>query len=79
MQEILGTGVRPTERKKGYATQMLAMALDYCKNEIKLDKVMINCHKENIPSRKTILNAGGILEREYEKDGKIIQLYWVNL
>lgn len=75
----IGYGVRPSERKKGYATQMLTQALDYCKNDIKLDKVMINCHKDNTPSRKTIINAGGVLEREYEKDGKIIQLYWVNL
>ena len=75
----IGYGVRPSERKKGYATQMLTQALDYCKNDIKLDKVMINCHKDNTPSRKTIINAGGVLEREYELDGKIIQLYWVNI
>ena len=40
---------------------------------------MINCYKENEASRKTIINAGGKLEREYEQDGKIIQLYWVKL
>lgn len=75
----IGYGVRPSERKKGYVTQMLSQALDYCKNEIGLQKVMINCNKDNEASRKTILNAGGILEREYEKDGKIIQLYWVKI
>jgi len=75
----IGYGVRPTERKKGYATKMLASALEYCKNEIELEKVMINCHKSNEASRKTIINAGGILEREYEKDGEIIQLYWVSI
>ena len=58
---------------------MLEKALDYCKNEIGLQKVMINCHKDNEPSRKTIINAGGVLEREYEQDGKIIQLYWVKI
>lgn len=40
---------------------------------------MIGCYKDNEPSRKTILNAGGILEREYEKDGEIVQTYWVKL
>ena len=79
MQEILDTGVRPSERKKGYATKMLKSALDYCKSEIKKDRVMINCYKDNEASRKTIINAGGILEREYEKDGNIIQLYWVKI
>ncbi|MBO4815925.1 MAG: hypothetical protein J5507_03175 [Clostridia bacterium] len=58
---------------------MLAKALEYCKDVIGLDKVMIGCYKDNEPSRKTILNAGGILEREYEKDGEIVQTYWVKL
>ena len=75
----IGYGVRPTERRKGYATQMLTAGLEYCKNEIGLDRVMINCYKSNEPSRKTILNAGGILEKEYEKDGEIVQKYWINL
>ena len=75
----IGYGVRPTERKKGYATQMLDNALRYCKNEIGLDKVMINCYKNNEPSRKTIINAGGILDRECEREGKTIQFYFINL
>lgn len=79
MQEILVIGVRPSERKKGYATQMLAKALEYCKDEIGLEKAMISCYQSNEPSRKTILNAGGILEKEYEKDGEIVQIYWINL
>ncbi len=79
MLEILDIGVRPTERKKGYATKMLERALDYCKNEIGLDKVMIGCYKSNEPSRKTIVKAGGILEKEYEKDGEITQVYWISL
>ena len=72
-------GVRPTERRKGYATQMLAKALEYCKNEVGLDKVMIGCYKSNEASRKTILNAGGVLEKEYEKDGETVQTYWITL
>ena len=75
----MAIGVRPTERKKGYATQMLAKALEYCKSEIGLDKVMISCYKSNEGSRKTIINASGILDKEYEKDGEIVQTYWVKL
>ena len=75
----IGYGVRPTERRKRYATKMLDIALDYCKNQINLDRVMINCYKSNEPSRKTIINAGGKLEREREKDGETVQIYWVNL
>ena len=75
----IGYGVRPSERKKGYATQMLAKGLEYCKNEIGLNKVMINCYKSNEPSRKTILKAGGKLEREFEADGEVVQVNWINL
>ena len=75
----IGYGVRPTERRKGYVTQMLNQALKYCKDKLKLDKVMISCDKKNEGSRKTILNAGGILEKEYTKDGEEVQIYWINL
>ena len=74
----IGYGVRPTERRKGYATQMLKQALEYCKNELKLEKVMISCDKENIGSKKTIINAGGILEREYvTPEGENVQVHWI--
>ena len=76
----VGYSIRPTERKKGYMTQMLAQALIYCKEELNLEKVMLGCYKENIASRKTIINAGGILEREYKTDeGELVQVYWVKL
>ena len=61
----IGYGIRPSERKKGYITQILDQALNYCKNEIKLDKVMISCDRKNEASRRTILSAGGVLEKEY--------------
>lgn len=44
----IGYGVRPTERRKGYVTQMLSQALEFCKNDLGLKKVIISCHKENI-------------------------------
>ena len=50
----IGYGVRPSERRKGYVTQMLKQALKYCKDELKLDKVMISCDKENEGSRKQL-------------------------
>ena len=76
----IGYGIRPKERRKGYVTQMLGLALDYCKNELKLEKVMLACNKENDGSRKTIVNAGGVLEKEYKTDnGEEIQIYWIKL
>lgn len=76
----IGYGIRPTERRKGYATQMLSQALEYCKKELHLEKVMISCDKENEGSRKTIINAGGILEKEYmTDDGENVQVYWIKI
>ena len=76
----IGYAVRPTERQKGYATQMLNQALNFCKKELNLDKVMISCAKENPGSRKTILKAGGVFEREYTaEDGENVQIYWIKL
>lgn len=76
----IGYGIRPTERRKGYATQMLEQALKYCKEELNLEKVMLGCYKENEASRRTILNAGGALEREVKtENGKIAQVYWIKL
>lgn len=75
----IGFGVRPSERKKGYATQILQAALEHAK-EISLEKVMVACYKENEASRKTILKCGGMLEREFlHSDGKYVQVYWINL
>lgn len=38
----IGYAVRPTERHKGYATQMLEQGLEYCKT-IGLERVMLCC------------------------------------
>ncbi len=74
----IGYGIRPSERKKGYATEMLRLALSICK-EKGLDKVLITCDKDNIASAKTMLGNGAILENEVLEDGKIVQRYWITL
>ena len=75
----IGDGVRPSERRKGYATEMIRLALEKCK-EIGLDKVLITCNKDNIGSRKSIQNNGGILENEtLDEIGKELQRFWIEL
>ena len=74
----IGYSVRKTERRKGYATEMLKLSLEKCK-ELNIEKVLITCNKENIPSAKTILNNNGILENEIKNGDKITQRYWINL
>lgn len=75
----IGYGVRPSERKKGIASNMLKLGIDIIKSEHKLDKVLITCDKSNIGSAKTILANGGILENEVIDGDKTIQRYWIRL
>lgn len=75
----IGDGVRPSERRKGYATEMIALALEECR-KLNIDRVLMVCDKTNIGSAKSILNNGGILENEIQNnDGIIEQRYWINL
>lgn len=74
----IGDGVRPSERQKGYATKMIALALEECR-KLNLDRVLMVCDKQNIGSAKSILKNGGILESEIVVDGNIEQRYWIFL
>ena len=74
----IGDGVRPSERGKGIATQMIAMALDECR-KLGIRKVLMVCDKENIASAKSIRRNGGILENEVLVDGVTEQRYWIEL
>ena len=74
----IGDGVRPSERRKGYATRMIRLALDECR-KLGIQKVLMVCDKENIASAKTIIKNGGVLENEIDVDGVIEQRYWIEL
>ena len=63
----VGYGVIPSERGKGYATEILRQALDICA-EMKLRKIMISCDVDNLASKKVIEKNGGVFERETELD-----------
>jgi len=73
----IGYGVRPSERRKGYATLMLSLALPLAK-ELGLKKILITCNKGNRASEKTIRNNGGILENEIEDGDEIVLRYWIS-
>ena len=74
----IGDGIRPSERRKGYATEIIRLGLKECK-KLGITKVLMVCDKDNIGSRKSIINNGGVLENEIEIDGEIEQRYWINL
>lgn len=74
----IGYSVRKSERKKGYATKMLELALEeYIK--LGFDRILITCDKDNIASAKTIIKNGGVLENEIQEGEEIVQRYWIEL
>ena len=78
-----GEGYVPSERRKGYASEMLKLLLDICR-EYGEKKVLITCDKTNDASRLTIVKNGGELENEVKdevglSECGIIQRYWITL
>jgi predicted acetyltransferase len=75
----IGYGIRPSERRKGFATKLLALALDKAE-ELGIQKVLVVCDEDNIASEKTILNNGGKPDSDYiEEDGNVVKRYWIHL
>ena len=73
-----GYSVRPSERRKGYATKMLAMIKDVAK-EAGLSRLQMSVERDNESSIKTIVNNGGVYERSFEFQGELADVYMVEL
>lgn len=74
----IGYSVRPTCRGRGYATEMLALALKQCRT-LGLHRVLVTCNRTNLASAKVIVHNGGVLENELENGGIVTQRYWISL
>ena len=75
----IGDGIRPSQRRKGYATAMIRLALEECR-KLGIDKVLMTCDKDNIGSAKSIMKNGGVLENEFvDESGAVEQRYWIDL
>ena len=76
----IGYGVRPSERNKGYASEMVRYALAVCKEQ-GMNQVILGCFKDNLASASTIRKNGGILLRENDnyQAGRISQYYLIRL
>ena len=73
-----GYSVRPSERKKGYATEMLRLLIKYAK-EIGLTELHLSVERDNTPSIKTIEKNGGKIEKSFAFEGKLADIYLIRL
>ena len=73
-----GYSVRPSERKKGYATEMLRQVIEVAKNS-GLNEMHLSVERTNEPSIKTIRKNGGVYERSFEFENELADVYAIIL
>ena len=73
----IGYIVRPSERGKGYAPQMLRLCVEKARQR-GIDRVLVTCHPENIASERTILRCGGAYENTVDTEGGPVKRYWID-
>ncbi|MGI5898034.1 MAG: GNAT family N-acetyltransferase [Candidatus Dojkabacteria bacterium] len=76
----VGYAVCHSERRKGYATDMLREVLPICK-KLGLEKILVTCKKGNEGSKKVIKNNNGVYESTVFEPSKQVYLerYWIDL
>lgn len=81
----IGYAVRTSERKKGYGTEILRLALEKAR-EMEMKRVMITCDDNNVGSFKIIEKNGGVLDELYKCEKSVagqfhgmVRRYWIEL
>ena len=73
-----GYSVRPSERNKGYASEILKQICALAK-EHGLDNLQLSVERENTASIKTILRNGGCYSRSFKFGNEEADVYSINL
>ena len=68
----IGYDVRPTARRRGYATAMLRAALPIAR-DLGIESALVTCDADNVASRRVIEHNGGVFEK---RNGDKL-LFWV--
>ena len=76
----IGYLIRPSERGKGYGSELLKYALIEAR-KLGINKVLVTCRNDNIASEGVILNNNGVYENDYyDIDyNKTYKRYWIEL
>ena len=73
-----GYTVRPSERGKGYAREMLRLNIQNA-FDMGIKKMMVTCQEGNLASEKTIGDNGGVYENTIDVDGTYIKRFWIDV
>ena len=73
-----GYTVRPSERGRGYAREMLRLNLNKAR-ALGLKRLLVTCDARNPASEKVILANGGVFERLAAVEGAEVKRYWIEL
>lgn len=76
----IGYTVRPSDRRKGYGTLMLRLALVKAR-ELGIIRVRLTCDSTNVASARVIEKNGGVLDTESYSPGRrsVSKRYWIDL
>lgn len=76
----IGYGIRPTARRQGYGTRILALTLDRARAR-GLDRALITCDTTNVASARVIERNGGILASSglSPQTNTHVSRYWIAL
>lgn len=72
----IGYAVRPEQRRRGYATEILRQSLVVARAG-GVEDVLVTCNDENVGSAKVIEANGGRLENIVDVDGVALRRYWI--
>lgn len=79
----IGYGVRYSRWNEGIATKMLFFALEYAKQNLYLNKVLITCSDDNFAFARVIEKNGGtiqdVIESVINGNKRMTKRYWIKL
>ena len=76
----IGYDIRPSERRRGYGTQILRLTLDKAR-DLGLKQVLVTADSPNVASWRIIEKNGGVLHGEElsQHTGQLLRKYWIEL